>query len=81
VRAWPQHVEAQRFPIALENLPAYAPELDPVECIWRYLKHHAIPNYRATDFGELKHLAPRNLLSIKRCPKLVRAFWKQSGLL
>jgi len=42
-----QHVEAQRGAIALEYLPAYAPELNPVECIWGYLKHHAMPNYCA----------------------------------
>ena len=39
------HVEAQRGRILLERLPAYAPEMNPVECIWGYLKHHAMPNY------------------------------------
>lgn len=29
-----QHVENQRGAIALEFLPAYAPELSPTECIW-----------------------------------------------
>jgi len=37
-----QHVEEQRGALALEYLPAYAPELNPVECIWGYLKHHAM---------------------------------------
>jgi transposase len=33
------HVEAQRGRIVIERLPAYAPEMNPVECIWGYLKH------------------------------------------
>ncbi|MGH8201015.1 MAG: transposase [Steroidobacteraceae bacterium] len=28
------HLEAQNGQIVLESLPAYAPELSPVECIW-----------------------------------------------
>ena len=31
-----QHVEAQRGAIALEFLPAYAPELNPVEYLWSH---------------------------------------------
>jgi len=46
-----QHLEAQCGAIALEFLPAYAPELNPVECIWGYLKHHAMPNFCARDLG------------------------------
>ena len=51
-----------------------------MECIWGYLKHHAMPNYCASDFGELKHRARRNLRSMQRRPTLVRAFWKQAEL-
>ena len=39
-----EHVEAQRGHIALQFLPAYAPEMNPVECVCGYLKHHAMPN-------------------------------------
>lgn len=71
-----QHVEVQGGAIALECLPAYAPDLNPVECIWGYLKHHSMPNYcaatsstapvatcarcNASDHGE-GHTALRNL--------------------
>jgi transposase len=30
--------------IHLEYLPAYAPELNPVEYIWGYCKQHELPN-------------------------------------
>jgi len=75
-----EHVEAQRGCIALEFLPAYAPEMNPVECVWGYLKHHAMPNYCARDLGDLALRASRNLRSMQRRPTLVRAFWQQAEL-
>jgi len=39
--------------IHLEYLPAYAPELNPVEYIWGYWKHHELPNVCPRTFGEL----------------------------
>jgi transposase len=75
-----EHIEAQRGRIALEFLPAYAPEMNPVECVWGYLKHHAMPNYCARDLGDLAVRASRNLRSMQRRPTLVRAFWQQAEL-
>jgi transposase len=74
------HIEAQRGQIALEFLPAYAPEMNPVECVWGYLKHHAMPNYCARDLSDLGVRASRNLRSMQRRPTLVRAFWQQAEL-
>lgn len=56
-------VEAQCGAIALEFLAAHAPELNPVEFIWGYLKHHAMPNYCARDLGHLAHRARRHLMT------------------
>jgi transposase len=66
--------------IALEYLPAYAPELNPVEYIWGYLKHHAMPNFCARDLGDLKRRASRSLRSMQRRATLVTAFWQQAEL-
>ena len=74
------HVEAQCGAIALEFLPAYAPELNPVEHIWGYLKHHAMPNFCARDLGHLAHRARRHLRSMQRRSTLVCAFWRQAEL-
>ena len=35
--------------IWLERLPAYAPELNPVEYIWSYWKKHELPNFCPKD--------------------------------
>lgn len=73
-------IEQQSGAIALEYLPAYAPELNPVECIWGYLKSHAMPNFCAKDLGHLKHTARSRLRSMQRRTTLVGAFWKQAEL-
>jgi transposase len=43
---------AQR--LQLEVLPGYAPELNPVEGIWRYLKHVELRNVCCDDLPELR---------------------------
>ena len=64
----------------LEQLPSYAPELNPVEYLWGHLKHHELPNVCAKNLSELSHHAIRALRRLRRRPTLVAAFWKQSGL-
>lgn len=75
-----QYVERLRGAIALEYLPAYAPELNPVEYIWGYLKRHAMPNYCAADFDDVSTQARSNLRSMQRRRTLVCAFWRQAEL-
>jgi hypothetical protein len=38
---------------AVERLPAYAPELNPVEYIWGYWKQHELPNFRPNNLPSL----------------------------
>jgi transposase len=75
-----QYVDDSFGLIHLEYLPAYAPELNPVEYIWGYWKHHELPNVCPRTFGELSFWARRTLRRMRRRPALVEAFWKQSGL-
>lgn len=44
---------AQR--LHLERLPGYAPDLNPDEGIWRYLKHVELRNLCCGDLSELRH--------------------------
>jgi transposase len=76
-----EFVAAQRGRLTLEYLPAYAPELNPVEYIWGYWKQPALPNFCARDFAHLSHHARRALARMRRRPTLVRAFWQQAKLL
>jgi transposase len=66
--------------ILTERLPAYAPELNPVEYIWAHLKQQELPNVCAKDLWHLGDRARHHLKRMRRRPKLIRAFWKQSSL-
>ena len=66
--------------IVSEYLPAYAPELNPVEYIWAYWKQHELPNVCPKDYGELNDRARKALCRMRRKPRLITAFWKQSSL-
>ena len=52
--------------IHLERLPAYAPELNPVEYVWAHLKQHELPNVRAKDLWSLGQMARNKLRRMRR---------------
>ena len=53
VRAFLSHGGAHRLHLA--RLPGYAPDLNPDEGIWRYLKHVELRNLCCRDLSELRH--------------------------
>lgn len=75
-----EFVDEQRGRIRLERLPAYAPELNPVEYIWGYCKQHELPNLCPKDFAQLSQAARRAFSRMRRRPPLVASFWKQAEL-
>ena len=77
VRAW---LEDQDGALAVARLPAYAPELNPVEAIWAYLKKHEIANLCLNTIGEVGQFARNRLKSMQRRSHLIAAFWKQAEL-
>ena len=77
VRHW---LEQQHGHIAVAALPPYAPELNPVEAIWAYLKKHEIANLCLNTIAEVSDFARRRLKSMQRRPRLIQAFWRQAEL-
>jgi transposase len=75
-----QYIERDDVDIQLAFLPAYAPELNPVEYLWGYLKTHEIGNLCASTLTQVSDFARRRLRSMQRRPTLVTAFWKQAEL-
>lgn len=75
-----EFVESLHGQIQLERLPAYAPEMNPVEYIWGYLKEHALAHFCADNLADLECTAHQRLRSMQRRPTLIRAFWKQAEL-
>src|SRR5437763_305032 len=73
-------VRQQKGCLWLEFLPAYAPELNPVEYLWSHWKQHELPNFCPATFGQLSHYARQALRRMRRRPTLVIAFWQQAEL-
>lgn len=71
----------RRFPrLHLERLPAYAPDLNPVEMIWSYLKHGQMSNLVPQHVRHLDRVVTDHLRELGDCPKLIRALWAGSKL-
>jgi len=64
----------------LEMLPPWAPELNPVEPVWSWLKHGELANSIPVDTDMLDHEILDRLISLKFDPKLLRALWNRSDL-
>ena len=70
-----------RYPrLHLERLPAYAPELHPVELLWSYLKHGRPSNFVPRNVWHLDHVVQEHLLTARRAPGLLTNLWKGSKL-
>ena len=67
--------------LTVEPLPAYAPELNPVEYLWGWWKKNTVANASARTTEELHWLARQGLRQAQhRKTTLVAAFWKQADL-
>jgi transposase len=75
-----EYVARQNGRLQMEFLPAYAPELNPVEYIWGHLKQHELANFCAQNLNDLSRCAIRALKRMRRKPTLVTAFWVQAEL-
>lgn len=74
------YVAGTRGRIVLERLPAYAPELNPVEYMWGQLKTHEIANLIATQVWELSFEATAALRRLRRRPTIIAACYTQAEL-
>jgi transposase len=75
-----EHVDATRGAIKLAFLPPYAPELNPVEYLWAWLKRHALANFCPDGLTELTNTARSKLKSAQRRSSLIVACWQQAEL-
>jgi transposase len=64
----------------IEPLPAHAPELMPVEFLWRWLKYDRLCNFAPRDAHHLNEVVIRELDAIRDDQELLRAFFHLSDL-
>ena len=65
--------------IHLEQLPGYAPELNPTEWVWSYLKLVDLANVACDFLAELDGLIGRAKKRMQRKPELIQAFIQDAG--
>jgi transposase len=63
-----------------EFLPPYAPELNPVEEVWNWLKYDELPNFAPHDVKELDRAINNKLYGLNRDQPRLRTFLAYSPL-
>jgi transposase len=66
--------------LTLEMLPPWAPELNPVEPLWSWLKSGELANFIPDDTGNLDDEIVESLIGLKFDPELLKALWGRSDL-
>jgi len=74
------HLAAQRHWLSVERLPAYAPELNPVEYLWANLKGGALANCAGDTIAEVADQAHHGIQPVCDSDSLVVGFLTHTGL-
>jgi transposase len=77
MRIW---LATQRSSLVVERLPAYAPELNPVEGLWSSLKGVELANLTSPTLAEVIDQAHRGIERVRQTPHLAYSFLRHSGL-
>jgi transposase len=77
MRAW---LNMQRSWLVVKRLPAYAPELNPVEGLWSSLKAVELANLTSPTLAEVINQAHQGVKRVRRTPHLAYSFLRHPGL-
>lgn len=77
---WMRAAIGAREWLEVEYLPAYAPELNPVEDVWSHLKGTGLANLAALSFAELSEAVRSGLRQLRHRPDLLEGFLAHAGL-
>lgn len=66
--------------LKFEWLPKYAPDLNPVECLWSSVKWGALGNFAPTSREQLRERVATELRSRARRRRFLRSLVRQTGL-
>lgn len=68
-------LRAHRNRLRVYRLPAYAPELNPDEWLWAWLKQHALRGLCPPDLTVLKQNIRQAIRRLRRHPQIIRSFF------
>jgi DDE superfamily endonuclease len=74
------HLDAQRHWLTVERLPAYAPELNPVEYLWANLKGGELANCAGDTLAAVADQAQHGIQRVCDSDSLVVGFLAHTGL-
>jgi hypothetical protein len=74
------HLDTQRDWLTVERLPAYAPELNPVEFLWANLKGAELANFAGDSVVEVANQAQHGIQRVCDSDSLVVGFLAHTGL-
>jgi transposase len=66
--------------IQLEQLPAYAPDLNPDEGVWQQLKNVELRNVTCQSLAQLRRELDLAIMRLRSKPHLIRSFFAGAGL-
>ena len=66
--------------IVAEPFPPYAPELNPVDNVWSYVKYARLPNYTLPDLRELRRRIAAEFRRLRKRPDLLKSFFNRTRL-
>jgi transposase len=66
--------------VHLEQLPGYAPELNPDEGTWKHLKQVELRNVCCLDLAQLHHQLNLAILRLRRKPHVIQSFFAAAEL-
>jgi transposase len=75
--AW---LRTQRSWLVVERVPAYAPDLNPVEGLWSSLKAVELANLTSPTLSEVLAQTHRGIQRIRTTPHLAYSFLRHTGL-
>jgi len=79
-RGMARYLAGQRAWLTVEPLPAYAPELNPIEQVWGNVKTRELANVCAPDLAALRPPLRAGFARVRRQPQLAFAFLQHAGL-
>lgn len=75
-----EYLLQQRTWLAVERLPGYAPDLNPVETLWGNIKGQELANRCADDLAEVEMALRTGLGRVRESDQLPFSFLKHAGL-
>jgi transposase len=79
-RAMRAFLAIQRDWLVVERLPAYAPDLNPVEALWSNLKGQELANLACDTLGEVIQATRQGIDRVRRAWWLPYSFLRRTGL-